>query len=190
MSRAVIIVCAFAFVGFVAADDAYAAPAASGYGAPAPQASGYGAPEAGYGAPVTGGGSGYGAPATGYGPPDQTGSGSGDLLDLGKLEELAPLFLAVFAAIILANILGPLVGALFGLKAGLVAPILGPIGDAKGSLVNIILGIFGLQLCDANLASFPATKKRSFEDAPSEMNSELMQMLLGRVSEAVQKYSS
>lgn len=188
MSRAVVIVCAFAFVGFVAADDGYAAPAPSGYGAPAPQASGYGAPEPAYGAPVTGGGSGYGAPATGYGPPEETGSG--DLLDLGKLEELAPLFLAVFAAIILANILGPLVGALFGLKAGLVAPILGPIGDAKGSLVNIILGIFGLQLCDTALAAFPA-KKRSFDEAaPSEINSELMQMLAGRVSEAIQKYSS
>lgn len=189
MSRAVIIVCAFAFAGFVAADDGYAAPAASGYGAPAPQASGYGAPEAAYGAPATGGGSGYGAPATGYGPPEET-SGSGDLLDLGKLEELAPLFLAVFAAIILANILGPLVGTLFGLKAGLVAPILGPIGDAKGSLVNLILGVFGLQLCTADLAAFPA-KKRSFDDsAPSEINSELMQMLAGRVSEAIQKYSS
>lgn len=189
MSRAVFIVCAFAFVGFVAADDGYAAPAASGYGAPAPQGgSGYGAPEAAYGAPVTGGGSGYGAPATGYGPPEETGSG--DLLDLGKLEELAPLFLAVFAAIILANILGPLVGALFGLKAGLVAPILGPIGDAKGSLVNIILGIFGLQLCDANLAAFPARKRSFGDEAPSEMNSELMQMLAGRVSEAIQKYSS
>lgn len=185
MSRAVFIVCAL--IGFVAADDGYAAPQASGYGAPAPAVTGYGAPDAAYGAPETG----YGPPATGYGAPAPITEGGGDLIDLGKLEELAPLFLAVFAAIILANILGPLVGALFGLKAGLVAPILGPIGSAKGSLVNIILGIFGLQLCDLTGAAFPAAKKRSFEDgAPSEVNSEVMELLMGKVGEAIQKYSS
>lgn len=184
MSRAVFIVCAL--IGFVSADDGYAAPQPSGYGAPAPAVTGYGAPEVAYGAPDTG----YGAPATGYGAPEPQ-EGGGDLLDLGKLEELAPLFLAVFAAIILANILGPLVGALFGLKAGLVAPILGPIGSAKGNLVNIILGIFGLQLCDLTGAAFPGTGKRSFSsDAPSEVNSEVMELLMGKVGEAIQKYSS
>jgi len=181
MDRWLFIVCAL--IGFVSADEAYSAPQ-TGYGAPSdgygPPADVYGAPDTGYTAPEYGGATGPSYTATGSG---------GDLFDLAKLEELAPLFLAVFAAIILANLLGPLFTALLGLKAGLVTPLLGPIGDAKGSLVNIILGFFGLQLCDAALNAFPAGGR---EDLASQWNvsPELLDLLTGKVADAVRSYSS
>jgi len=171
------VVCAF--IGFVSADEAYSAPQ-TGYGAPDP---GYGAPADGYGAPDAG----YTAPE--YAPEYTATGGGGDLLDLAKLEELAPLFLAVFAAIILANLLGPLFTALLGLKAGLVTPLLGPIGDAKGSLVNIILGVFGLQLCDAAGNPFPAAG-RSDTESQWNVSPETLDFLSVRLADAIRSYSS
>lgn len=163
-------------VAAVSADDGYSAPQ-TGYGPPADS---YGAPEPSYTAPSTG----YGATGTSY---TATGGG-GDLLDLDKLAELAPLFLAVFAAIILANILGPLIGALFTFKAGLVTPLLDPIGSFKGTIINIILGVFGLQLCDRATppAAFPAAGRS--EDSWNYNGN--LDLLTEKFAQAIQNYSS
>merc|ERR550519_1161686 len=137
---------AFLLIGCALGEDGYAAPPASTYGAPEPA---YGAPDPG---------TGYGAPETGYGPP-ATGYGSGSGYEAtaeaeGKdivalITELLPLFLAVFAAIILAGLVGPLLAGILGI----IAPIGPVVGGAKGGIWNLILGLFGLQLC--NLATPP-----------------------------------
>jgi hypothetical protein len=162
----------------VSGDEGYSAPP-TGYG---PPAEAYGVPETAYAPPATG----YGATGPSY---TATGGGGDDLLDLAKLEELAPLFLAVFAAIILANLLGPLISALFTVKTNLVSPLIAPIGAAKGSLVNLILGVFQLQLCDLNGNAFPGTGR---DDVAAEwnINPALLDILSGKVTEAIHSYSS
>lgn len=131
----------------------------SGYGAPAAAQSGYGAPSSGYGAPS----SGYDAGATSY---DYSGYDSyavedgGDAFDLGKLEELLPLFLAVLAAIILAQLLSPLLSQLLVVLVGILPMAL----NIKAPIVNAILAPFSLTLCDpAGPTQFP-TAGRSFEE--------------------------
>merc|ERR1712190_603233 len=114
------------------ADDssAYAAPQ-GGYAAPAaayaPAAPiGYGAPDSGYGAPAAEyAAESYEEPSSYYGEPAEADAGGFDL-DLSKILELLPLFLA---------------------KVGLLGGVLGPLGGIKGGLINIVLNPFGLQLC-------------------------------------------
>merc|ERR1711973_395244 len=113
----------------------------SGYSAPA--SSGYAAPQY-----ATGGGSGYDAPDSGYGAPtyDYSSGYQQDEggLDLSKLEELLPLFVAVLGAIILAKLLAPFLVQLFALIVGLL-----PMGiNLKAPIINAILLPFGLTLCD------------------------------------------
>lgn len=153
-------------IGFVSADESasYSAPTQTGYGAP----------DAGYGAPGTG----YGT-APSYGPEEE--------IDMGKMiKDLLPLFLAVFAAILLASLIGPLLAGLLGL----LSPLLGPIGAGKASLANLVLNQFGLQLCDLGLNAFPG---RSFSRELSDdynIDPALVDMLTGKVADAIRRYSS
>jgi hypothetical protein len=102
----------------------------SSYGAPSAPS----APSAGYDA----GGYDYSA---GY---DQVAYEQDDGgLDLGKLEELLPLFIAVFAAIILAQLLAPLFTGLIALLVGILPGALG----LKAPIINALLAPLGLQLC-------------------------------------------
>lgn len=192
---------AFLLIGCALGEDGYAAPPVASYGAPEPA---YGAPEPAYGAPDPG--TGYGAPETGYGPP-ATGYGSGSgyeataAADGGKdilalITELLPLFLAVFAAIILAGLIGPLLAAILGLIVPLFAP-LGPIaGGAKGSLWNLILGLFGLQLCNLStppvaVPPFAGFWGRSLEDVTADLNidPDLVNLVTGKIQEAFLRYA-
>merc|ERR1712088_880271 len=122
---------------YAAPQGGYAAPAAA-YAPAAP--TGYGAPDSGYGAPAAE----YAAES--YDEPAEADAGGFDL-DLSKILELLPLFLAVFAAIIVAQLFAPLLGVLFNAKVGLLGGVLGPLGGIKGGLINIVLNPFGLQLC-------------------------------------------
>jgi len=130
------------------ADTGYAAPAATGYDAPA--ATGYAAPATGYET----GGSSYGA--TGY---EATAVEDGGKDIVATLLELLPLFLAVFAAILLAQLLTPLLGGLLAIIVAILPGALVP----KAVLLNVILGVFGVQLCTTALAPFPGG--RGFEEA-------------------------
>jgi len=120
-----------AIVGLTLAEQGYSAYDQNAYARDSP-VSGYGAPSGG-----------YDEPAGGYYAPETTDSG----LDLSKLGELLPLFLAVFAAIILAQILGPLLLQLLALLVGVLPLAL----SIKAPLINAILAPFNLVL-----ASFPA----------------------------------
>jgi len=191
---------AFLLIGCALGEDGYAAPPASSYGAPEPA---YGAPEPAYGAPDPG--TGYGAPETGYGPP-ATGYGSGSGYEAtaeaeGKdivalITELLPLFLAVFAAIILAGLVGPLLAAILGLIVPIFAP-LGPIvGGAKGGLWNLILGVFGLQLCNLDatpvaVPPFAGFFGRSLDEVTADLNidPELVNLVTGKIQQAVLRYA-
>jgi hypothetical protein len=132
----------------------YGAPADTGYAAPA--ATGYDAPAAtGYAAPATGYETGY--ETTGYQATGTAVAGDEDIV--GKLMELLPLFLAVFAAILLAQLLTPLLGGLLAIIVAILPGALVP----KAVLLNVILGVFGVQLCTTALAPFPGG--RGFEEA-------------------------
>ena len=129
---------------YAAPQGGYAAPAAA-YAPAAP--TGYGAPDSGYGAPAAEyAAESYEEPSSYYGEPAEADAGGFDL-DLSKILELLPLFLAVFAAIIVAQLFAPLLGVLFNAKVGLLGGVLGPLGGIKGGLINIVLNPFGLQLC-------------------------------------------
>merc|ERR1711936_310517 len=84
----------------------------SAYAAP----QGYGAPAAEYAAES------YEEPSSYYGEPAEADAGGFDL-DLSKILELLPLFLAVFAAIIVAQLFAPLLGVLFNAKVGLLGGV-------------------------------------------------------------------
>ena len=148
-----------AVLGAVHSDSGYSAPSA------AAPSGGYGAPSGGYSAP-SGGGASYAAPDyADYGEqvayetaPDNGG------FDLGKFEELLPLFLAVLLAIILAQLLSPLLSQLFMVLIGILPIAL----EIKAPIVNMVLAPFNLGLCDitdpAAITLFPATA-RSFSEA-------------------------
>lgn len=121
-----------AIVGLSLAEQGYSAYDQNAYARDSPS-SGYGAPTGGYDAP---------AQTYDYAPAVEDSG-----LDLGKLGELLPLFLAVFAAIILAQILGPLLLQLLALLVGVLPLAL----SIKAPLVNAILAPFNLVL-----AEFPA----------------------------------
>lgn len=167
---------AVALVGSVLADDSsYAAPTGS-YGAPA----GYAAPSApadNYGVPT------YGEPS-GYGPPADAG---GDGFNLDKILELLPFFLAVFAAIIVAQLLAPLIGVLFSAKVGLLAPLAG----AKLDLINAVLGPFGLAICNIGPPLTVAGNAGRSNDASGfSLNPELVDLITGKLYQAIESYSN
>merc|ERR1712106_1064274 len=99
--------------------------------------------------------SGYGAPQaayesydySNYAPAQEDGG-----LDIGaKLEELHPLFIAVFAAIILAQLLAPLLLQLLTLVVGILPMAL----SIKAPIINALLAPFQLQLCNIDGTAFP-----------------------------------
>merc|ERR1712036_15186 len=117
------------------------------------------APQAGYGTPDAG----YGTPDVSYGGDTQVSydyeqqsyeasTGGDDLF--AKLGELLPLFIAVFAAIILAQLITQPLIHLLGLLVMLIPGSLA----LKAPLLNFLLGLFNLQLCqvaaDGTLSSF------------------------------------
>merc|ERR1711981_1323737 len=165
---------------YALADDtsAYAAPQ-GGYAAPA--AAYAPAAPTGYGAPD----SGYGAPAAEYAAEAYAG---GFDLDLSKILELLPLFLAVFAAIIVAQLFAPLLGVLFNAKVGLLGGVLGPLGGIKGGLINIVLNPFGLQLCTTATPPVAFTGRSSASGF--SLNKDMVDTAANLLYEAVSKYQS
>lgn len=156
------------------------APAPSGYAAPA-QSSGYAAPaQSGYGGYETGA-TGYDAPAYDYGyqAPEESG------LDLSKLEELLPLFLAVLAAIILAQLLLPFLSQIFVVLIGLLPMAL----NIKAPIINAILGPFGLTLCSPTNPPtvFPAAGRSMGEEfGLSPETAQILQDTFSTVVETIQ----
>lgn len=168
------LILAVCLVGAVLADDGYLAPD-QGYAAPN---NGYAAPS-GYNAPTAP--QEYGVPsydAPEYGAPEEK-----DLFNLDKILELAPFFLAVFAAIIVAQLFGGLFGTLFNAKLGLLAPF----GTAKIDLINAVLNPFNLSLCTVTPLAV-AGSGRSFASGFS-LNPELIQLLTGKLHDAITAYS-
>jgi len=113
-----------------------------------------------YGAPPTGG-SAYAAPATGYesggssyndyGTTGYQAADEGGIDILSKVEELLPLFVAVLAAIILAQLLAPLLSTLLTIIVAILPGALTP----KAIIINLILNVFGLQLCTTATTPVP-----------------------------------
>merc|ERR1711910_148302 len=160
------------------ADDSSAYAAPQGYGAPD---SGYGAPAAEYAAES------YEEPSSYYGEPAEADAGGFDL-DLSKILELLPLFLAVFAAIIVAQLFAPLLGVLFNAKVGLLGGVLGPLGGIKGGLINIVLNPFGLQLCTTATPPVAFTGRSSASGF--SLNKDMVDTAATLLYEAVSKYQS
>merc|ERR1711902_23855 len=160
------------------ADDSSAYAAPTGYGAPD---SGYGAPAAEYAAES------YEEPSSYYGEPAEADAGGFDL-DLSKILELLPLFLAVFAAIIVAQLFAPLLGVLFNAKVGLLGGVLGPLGGIKGGLINIVLNPFGLQLCTTATPPVAFTGRSSASGF--SLNKDMVDTAANLLYEAVSKYQS
>jgi len=153
--------------------------------------SGYGAPSSGYGAPS--GSSGYAVPQdsyesydySNYAPAQEDGG-----LDIGgKLEELLPLFIAVFAAIILAQLLSPLLLQLLTLVVGIFPMAL----SIKAPIINALLSAFSLQLC--NLDGTPFTG-RSFDTEtvrsflPEGISDDKINIITQFAQEAIQSLTS
>jgi len=165
-----------AIVGLSLAEQGYSAYDQNAYARDSP-ASGYGAPTGGYDAPAT---------SYDYAPVVEDSG-----LDLGKLSELLPLFLAVFAAIILAQILGPLLLQLLALLVGVLPLALG----IKAPLVNAILAPFNLVLAEfpaggtaavGPITVFPATG-RAFADGLSSFGMNLSDDQLNMLSDFATK---
>jgi len=172
MARLLIV--AFALVSCVFADDpGYSAPS-TGYGAP----NTYAAPADNYGVPT------YGEP-TGYGAPVVEDDGG---FSLDKLKELLPFFLAVFAALIVAQLLAPLVALLFNAKLGLFGGLFGGLAGGKIDLLNAILGPFNLAICTIDPLEI-AGNGREFASG-FNMNPELVDLLTGKLYDAIQTYSN
>lgn len=167
----------------------YAAPADTGYAAPA---SSYGAPQNDYAAPTYDAPSSYGAPqsdyaaptydaptydaptATGYDAPSYNAiQDATNGLDLSKITELLPLFVAVFAAIIIAQLVAPLFAAIAAPLGGILA-IFGPIRQLKFDAINAILNPLGLAL--GNVGVCP-NAGRSFDEHFGEMNLDTLTMI-------------
>lgn len=187
-------------------------------GGAAPQA-GYGTPDAGYGTPDAG----YGTPDAGYGTPDseyrptatgygggydtqvgydydqqsyEAATGGGDDI-FGKIGDLLPLFIAVFAAIILAQLITQPLLNLLGLLIMLIPGKLA----LKAPILNFLLGIFGLQLCntaaDGTLTAFPGGRGidgRAFSDAASsfgyDISADKINIIHGFVENALHSFNS
>jgi len=192
MARYLIAFAATAIIGCAFADEsAYAAPAVS-YGAPA---SDYGAPAAEYGAPSDG----YGAPADAYGAPQQYAEPTGyeyaaeasddSGLDLSKITELLPLFLAVFAAIIVAQLFAPLLGMLFGAKLDLASGLLAPLSGAKIDLINAILNPFSLVLGNVGTCT-PAVGRSLGGSAAWNMSPDNVLNMIFKANEIYSDFSS
>merc|ERR1712240_726205 len=120
-------------------------------GGSAPQ-SGYGTPDAGYGTPDVS----YGGDTQvsyDYDQQSYEATAGGDDL-FAKLGELLPLFIAVFAAIILAQLITQPLVHLLGLLVMLIPGSLA----LKAPLLNMLLGLFNLQLfqvaADGTLTAF------------------------------------
>ena len=144
--------------------------------------------DTGYSAPAAAAASGYGAPAQNdYAAPAQSGYGYQDYddtpsygapadegFDVGKFEELLPLFLAVLAAIILAQLLSPIISQLFVVLVGILPMAL----EIKAPIVNMILAPFDLGLCDISAAPvitlFPATARSFGEGLFTEQNGRMI----------------
>merc|ERR1712240_428516 len=135
-------------------------------GGSAPQ-SGYGTPDAGYGTPDVS----YGGDTQvsyDYDQQSYEATAGGDDL-FAKLGELLPLFIAVFAAIILAQLITQPLIHLLGLLVMLIPGSLA----LKAPLLNMLLGLFNLQLCqvaaDGTLTAFGMRQfdGRALSDAAS-----------------------
>merc|ERR1712203_477755 len=144
---------------YAAPQGGYAAPAAA-YAPAAP--TGYGAPDSGYGAPAAEyAAESYEEPSSYYGEPAEADAGGFDL-DLSKILELLPLFLAVFAAIIVAQLFAPLLGVLFN--------------------------PFGLQLCTTATPPVAFTGRSSASGF--SLNKDMVDTAANLLYEAVSKYQS
>merc|ERR1711973_21365 len=107
----------------------------------------------------------YGEPS-GYGPPADAG---GDGFNLDKILELLPFFLAVFAAIIVAQLLAPLIGVLF----------------------SAVLGPFGLAICNIGPPLTVAGNAGRSNDASGfSLNPELVDLITGKLYQAIESYSN
>merc|ERR1711936_1380548 len=154
---------------YAAPQGGYAAPAAA-YAPAAP--TGYGAPDSGYGAPAAEyAAESYEEPSSYYGEPAEADAGGFDL-DLSKILELLPLFLAV----------------LFNAKVGLLGGVLGPLGGIKGGLINIVLNPFGLQLCTTATPPVAFTGRSSASGF--SLNKDMVDTAANLLYEAVSKYQS
>merc|ERR1712240_59626 len=135
-------------------------------GGSAPQ-SGYGTPDAGYGTPDVSYG-GVTQVSYDYDQQSYEATAGGDDL-FAKLGELLPLFIAVFAAIILAQLITQPLIHLLGLLVMLIPGSLA----LKAPLLNMLLGLFNLQLCqvaaDGTLTAFGMRQfdGRALSDAAS-----------------------
>merc|ERR1712240_660358 len=141
-------------------------------GGSAPQ-SGYGTPDAGYGTPDVS----YGGDTQvsyDYDQQSYEATAGGDDL-FAKLGELLPLFIAVFAAIILAQLITQPLIHLLGLLVMLIPGSLA----LKAPLLNFLLGLFNLQLCqvaaDGTLSAFGGRQfdGRALSDAASSFGWEI-----------------
>merc|ERR1712088_874015 len=164
---------------YAAPQGGYAAPAAA-YAPAAP--TGYGAPDSGYGAPAAGyAAESYEEPSSYYGEPAEADAGGFDL-DLSKILELLPLFLAVFAAIIVAQLFAPLLGVLFNAKVGLL-------GGIKINAINAILAPFGPTLCNVGPPLTQATGGRSSASG-FNLNKDLVDNAANFLYKAFQEYGT
>merc|ERR1712002_1280283 len=150
-----------------------------------------GAQSSGYGAPS--GGSGYAVPQdsyesydySNYAPAQEDGG-----LDIGgKLEELLPLFIAVFAAIILAQLLSPLLLQLLTLVVGILPMAL----SIKAPIINALLAPFSLQLCNTDGTpftgrSFSSESVRAF--LPEGISDDKINILTKFAQEAFESFTS
>jgi len=198
---------ALSLVSFCVADLGFGGGSApqAGYGTPD---AGYGTPDAGYGTPDAG----YGTPDAGYGTPDvsyggdtqvsydyeqqsyEASTGGDDLF--AKLGELLPLFIAVFAAIILAQLITQPLIHLLGLLVMLIPGSLA----LKAPLLNFLLGLFNLQLCqvaaDGTLSAFGGKQfdGRALSDAASsfgwEISADKIEIIHGFVENALHALNS
>merc|ERR1712088_155869 len=171
---------------YAAPQGGYAAPAAA-YAPAAP--TGYGAPDSGYGAPAAEyAAESYEEPSSYYGEPAEADAGGFDL-DLSKILELLPLFLAVFAAIIVAQLFAPLLGVLFNAKVGLLGGVLGPLGGIKINAINAILAPFGLTLCNVGPPLTQAMGGRSSASG-FNLNKDLVDNAANFLYKAFQEYGT
>merc|ERR1711881_783594 len=159
------------------------------------------APDAGYGTPDAG----YGTPDVSYGGDTQVSydyeqqsyeasTGGDDLF--AKLGELLPLFIAVFAAIILAQLITQPLIHLLGLLVMLIPGSLA----LKAPLLNFLLGLFNLQLCqvaaDGTLSAFGGKQfdGRALSDAASsfgwEISADKIEIIHGFVENALHALNS